>query len=82
MVAIVIGIIVGIVVTVLLFKPFFGDREEFIRCVKFWLTPNIVSLFRGEYAEDWTAETKLGLWLGAGGLAGFGAFYGLMKLLG
>ena len=80
--AIVIGIIVAIVVTVLLFKPFFGDKEEFMRCVKFWLTPNIVSLFRGEYTEDWKAEMKLGLWLGAGALAGFAASYVLMKLMG
>jgi len=82
MIAMIIGIIVGVAVAALLFKPMFGDRHEFFRCVKFWLTPDIVSLFRAQYGEDWISELKLGLWIGAGGLCGFGAYIGLVKILG
>jgi len=45
----------------LFYKGFFKDRHELGRCLKFWVTPNIVSLFRGEYWEDRAAEFKL-LW--------------------
>jgi hypothetical protein len=76
-----IGIIAGLVVLVLLFKPFFGDMTGFWECVRFWLTPDIISLFRGEWGEDWLAEMKLGLWLACGGGAGFAVYTGLTKLL-
>jgi len=35
MVAVIIGITVGIAVLALLYKPLFRDREEFFRCIKF-----------------------------------------------
>lgn len=77
----VIGIIAGIVVLLLLFKPFFGDISGFWECVRFWLTPDIFSLFRGEWGEDWLAEMKLGFWLFCGGAAGYAVYTGLSKLL-
>ena len=82
MIAIVIGAIVGVAVAVLLFKPIFGDKEEFFRCIKFWLTPDFVSMFRGQYSQDWIGEMKLGLWLGVSGLCGFGTYAGLFQILG
>ncbi len=81
-VAIVLAIIVGGGVMALLFKPFFGNSEELWRCVKFWLMPDIISLFRGEFCEDWWAETKLGFWIGAGGLSGAGTYLGILALVG
>ena len=81
-VAIIIGSIIGVAVLALLFKPFFGGREDFFRCVKFWFTPDIISAFRGEYHEDWLAEMKLFLWLAAGAATGLGTYFGLMKLFG
>ena len=71
--AAIIGSIIGVAVLVLLFKPFFGAREGFFQCVKFWFTPDIISAFRGEYHEDWLA---------AGAATGFGACYGLLKFFG
>ncbi len=41
----------------------FKTWEEFWDCVKFWLTPDIISLFRGEWIEDQWAEMKLFLWI-------------------
>jgi hypothetical protein len=65
------GVIAGIVVLVLLFKPVFGDASSFWECVRFWFTPDIFSMFRGEWGEDWWAEMKLGFWAGCGFLTGF-----------
>ena len=80
--AIILAIVVGGGVATLLFKPFFGNRTEFFRCVKFWLMPDIVSLFRGEFMEDWWAESKLGFWIGASALSSFLTYAGMLKLLG
>ena len=77
-----IGIIVGFAVLVLLFKPFFGDASGFWECVKYWITPEIFSLFRGKLAEDWWAEMKLGAWLICGGIAGLAAYNGVSRLFG
>ena len=44
-VSIILGVLAGIGVMVLLFKPLFGDKEGFIDCVKFWFTPDIFSIF-------------------------------------
>ena len=81
-IAIVLAAIIGGVVAALLFKPFFGDRDEFFRCLKFWFIPDIVSFFRGEYWEDHLAEFKLGFWFAAAGLSAFATYAGLMKLFG
>lgn len=42
---------------------FFKDREDFYECIRFWLTPDLISLFRGECVDDWLAELRLGLWV-------------------
>jgi len=81
-VSIILGVIAGVGVLALLFKPFFGDRDGFIDCVKFWIKPDIFSLFSGEYFQDRWSEMKLGLWFFLGGMAGFGVYAGLMKLFG
>lgn len=67
-----VGIITGLITLAILFRPFFNDKEDFIECVKFWFTPNILSAFRGKYSEDLWAELKLLVWLAMG----FGAGYG------
>ena len=81
-VAIILAVVAGVGAMVALFKPLFGDKDELLRCIKFWLTPDIVSLFRGQYGEDRWAEMKLGLWLVAGGICGAAAYFGTMKLFG
>ncbi len=38
---------------------FFDDWDDFFRCVRYWLTPDVISLFRGEYMDDFWGSTKL-----------------------
>jgi hypothetical protein len=71
----------GLLVLVLLFKPIFGGLDGFMECVRFWFTPDVFSLFRGEWGEDFWAEMKLGIWLGLGAASGYAAKIGLEKLL-
>ena len=42
---------------------FFGSWGDFWECVRFWITPDIISLFRGEYFEDQWAQLKLFIFL-------------------
>ena len=61
--ALVIGlIVVNIPSYLLLGKVFFGGWEGFLECVRYGITPDIVSLFRGEYWEDKAASWKLFLY--------------------
>lgn len=41
-------------------KVLFGSWGDFWEAVRFWLTPDILSLFAGEYGDDLWAELKLG----------------------
>jgi len=40
-------------------KVFFGSWAEFFDTLRFWLTPDIVSAWRGDYWADNWAELKL-----------------------
>ena len=42
---------------------FFKDWDDFGECIRYSLTPDIVSLFRGEYWDDERATFKLWFWL-------------------
>jgi hypothetical protein len=53
---------VGVLVAILFFKLFFTDFSGFWECVRYWLRPDIISLFRGEWDEDRWAELKLFIW--------------------
>jgi hypothetical protein len=79
--SIIVGAAVGIGVLVLLFGPIFGNTGNFWECVRFWFTPDTWSLFRGEWAEDWLAEMRLGAWLFFGGGCGYAVYWGLSHLL-
>ena len=50
----------------LLYMLMFKNWDDFLECIKFWLMPDIISMFRGKYWEDAWAELKLLLWLGIG----------------
>ncbi|MBN1588664.1 MAG: hypothetical protein JW888_04040 [Pirellulales bacterium] len=76
------GFIAAFVVLALLFKPLFGDAEGFGECLRFWITPDIFSMVRGEWGEDLLAEIKLGVWLFCGGAAGYAVHAGIASLLG
>jgi len=80
--AVVLGLVVSLTVMAILYKPLFGDWEEFVECVKFWFTPDIFSLLMGEFTEDLWSELKLVFWLVCGLLSWAGVYVGVMKLFG
>ena len=61
-------------------KIFWEDMDDFWDTVKFWFTPDFISLFRGEYFEDWWAEAKLGLFIVACIACVYGEFTAIQKL--
>ena len=68
--------IAGIVALVIMYRVLFSGKDDFFNCIKFWFTPDVVSMFRGEYWEDHWAEFKLLIWLGSG----VGVWYGFSSL--
>lgn len=44
----------------LFYNSIFRDDEDFNDSVKYTFTPDLFSLFKGEYFKDWFAEFKLG----------------------
>jgi hypothetical protein len=42
-----------------LYRALFTDLDELAEAIKFWITPEIFSAFRGEYWDDIWAEFKL-----------------------
>ncbi|MFC2715417.1 hypothetical protein [Kingella denitrificans] len=58
------AIAAALLTAVLLYMLLFEDWDDFLECVKFWLMPDIISMFRGKYWEDVWAELKLLVWLG------------------
>ncbi len=65
----------------LLFKIFFDGFGEFLECLRFWFTPEIVSIFRGEWNEDLWAEMKLFIYVGLSVGVGFLTNFSLHRLL-
>jgi hypothetical protein len=69
------SIAVGVVIAVALFRLFFEDAADFLECIRFYFTPDFISAIRGEWAEDWWASMKLGVWLAVSIGMGFVAHY-------
>lgn len=61
--SIALAITIGSIIGYMTYKLLFDNLDEFVDCVKFWLTPDIISLFRGQFYVDMWAEMKLILWL-------------------
>lgn len=66
----------------LLARIFFEDREEFMESLRYWLTPDLVSAFRGEYWEDAMGEIKFLFWLLGCGVVVYGEMMLFGKLFG
>ncbi len=67
---IVAGVGVAVVFWLLTFRVFFKGRDDFFDAIRLWMTPDIVSAFRGEWGEDMWSSTKLMIWIGAGACIG------------
>lgn len=70
-----VAIFAGVLTAALLFKPIFGTLEDFLECLSYTMTPDILSYLNGESWEDFIAELKLGVWIGASTAIGYGAFW-------
>lgn len=79
---IILGSVCAICIAAALWKPIFNDYEHFSECIGFWFTPDCWSFLNGQYAEDWLAELKLGLWIGLSSVGGYGVFWLVHELLG
>ena len=66
------GVISGLATMALLFKPFFGTAAEFWECLRYSMTPDILSWISGEGMDDFIAELKLGVWCVCGIAVGIG----------
>ena len=64
------------------FKLFFRHPGDFLEAIKFWFTPDIFSLFRGQWAQDQWNEMKLIIWFVVGGAFGMVALEIFQKLSG
>jgi hypothetical protein len=76
------SIAVALLVAWLLFRVFFDDFADFVESIGYWFTPDIISLFRGEWAEDQWASMKLFLYGALCIGSGFATSFGLHKLFG
>ena len=68
------AILIGLLTAVLLYFVMFKDWDEFVECVEFYCTPDIISALRGRYWDDVWAETRILLWLGISLAAGASAY--------
>lgn len=73
--------IVNIPIYFLLGWVVFGDWETFGECIRYALTPDIISWFRGEGLEDFWAEMRLFFWVGACALVVWGESHLVMKYI-
>jgi len=69
--------LLGLFVAVCFFKPFFEDWSGFWECLKFWQTPDVISMFRGEWIDNKWARLKLFIWFGLSIGTAILAFYQL-----
>ena len=61
--AIVMALVVSVTVGRYTFRWTFADLDDFWDCVKFSLTPDLFSMFRGQFFEDMTQSFKLSAYL-------------------
>lgn len=72
--------VVNIPLYILVGKLFFRGWDDFWESIKFWFTPDILSLFLGQFWEDFFAELKLGLFLVTCGGCVYGEYALIHKL--
>jgi hypothetical protein len=64
-----------------LWRLFFKDLPDFVECLRFYFQPNIISLFRGEWQQDWWASLKLGVWATIAVAMGVATHYKLPQIV-
>ncbi len=79
-IVIIVLIVANIPVYLIMGKGFFGDLEGFMESLRYVLTPNIISMFRGELMDDWWQSMKMNVFIVACGLAVFAEYWVIAKL--
>jgi len=59
----IVGVLGFIITAGLTFNFFFSSKEDFFDCVKYYLTPDIWSILKGQFHQDFFAEAKIFFWL-------------------
>lgn len=80
--ALISAILAGLGGMALSFTVFFRDWEDFLTAVKYVFTPDIISLFNGEWAEDQWNEFKFFIWMVVGVIFGVCGWQGYGMLFG
>lgn len=80
--AIILAIAIVVVIWKFTFRFFFDDQQDFWECFRFSCTPDLLSMFRGEYMEDMGKSFKFTLYVWCGLGAGLLTYFGLGKLFG
>ena len=65
-------VVVAVATAIALWKPMFGNMENFAECIGYWFTPDAWSFLNNDYWEDCWAELKLGFWILSSGGVGYG----------
>ena len=68
------AVLIALITAAVLYVLLFEDWDEFVECVEFYCTPDIISALRGRYWDDVWAENKILLWLGISLAAGASAY--------
>lgn len=76
------SILTGLLMAWPLFHIFFENFDDFMECVGYWFTPDIISAFRGEWTEDQWAELKFFVYGALCVGSGLVTFFGLHKFFG
>ena len=75
-----VGVSVGGVMMVVLWRWIFGEWDEFTECVRYAIRPNWWSFLEGELEQDYVASFRLGAWMGGSFAAGAAAWWTLTQL--
>jgi hypothetical protein len=79
-IALIAAFVVAFFVGKLAYRLLFEDSTDFWECVRFSFTPNIFSLFKGQYFEDVGKSFKFGLFLAVTIGSGVLTYHGLVGL--
>lgn len=67
--------IINIPLFIRLFRCLFPNRQDFFKCIKYFFTPDLYSLFKGEYIKDRSHEFMIGFFvMGCGVMIAFEYF--------
>ena len=59
----------------------FRSWGDFWEAIRYWFTPEVFSMFRGELMEDWWAEAKLGILVALSAICVLGEYYLIGRFL-